>query len=213
MPGEEENARIMGKHRNHRQDALILEFMRKHPDIARSLTKKDRGAVTAAWQELALQLNPAGPPHKTADEWRSVWKDWKLAIKKKITFNQVALSPTEEEIAHLCHLFEAVVAGEKPFDNLLPVKEENVEDILEETPPPKRPRMDAASCSKTTHIIERAPSENRLALVVEEENMVLREIKDELVELKITSQEMLEERKKTNLILEKLVLAIETKFK
>ncbi|XP_034483202.1 uncharacterized protein LOC117788527 [Drosophila innubila] len=108
-------------------------------------------------------------------------------------------------------MFEAVdgVADAKTVGILLPnnEEEENVEGIGKETLP-KRPRMDAASFSK-----EKAPSENWLAAMVAGENMVLKEILDELVELKKNSQEMLEERKKTNLILEKLVLAIENKFK
>lgn len=62
-----------------------MEFMRKHPDMARNFTKGDRVTVAATWADVALQLNSVGPPTKTADKWRKVWKDWKLTIKKKIT--------------------------------------------------------------------------------------------------------------------------------
>ncbi|KAM8702192.1 hypothetical protein ACLKA7_001884 [Drosophila subpalustris] len=136
---------IWGKHRNPSQDGILLEFMRKHPDMARNFTRGDRVAVSAAWADLAVKLNSVGPPIKNADEWRNVWKDWKLAIKKKIThnkreskatgggpFNQVALNPTEEEIAQLCHMFEAVdgVAGARTFGILLPNNEK--ENAVEE---------------------------------------------------------------------------------
>ncbi|KAL7723214.1 hypothetical protein ACLKA6_012812, partial [Drosophila palustris] len=57
---EEENARKMGKHRNPSQDSILLEFMRNHPDMACNFTRGDRVAVTAAWADLAVQLNSVG---------------------------------------------------------------------------------------------------------------------------------------------------------
>ncbi|KAM8702372.1 hypothetical protein ACLKA7_007703, partial [Drosophila subpalustris] len=49
-----------GKHRNPSQDSILLELMRKHPDMARNYTRGDRVAVSAAWVDLAVQLNPVG---------------------------------------------------------------------------------------------------------------------------------------------------------
>ncbi|XP_022229196.2 uncharacterized protein LOC111078666 [Drosophila obscura] len=164
--------------------------MKERPDIARNLTKGDK-----------------------------VWKDWRLVIKRKIAhsrretratgggpFKQMALTPTEEEIALLCNMFEAVdgVAGARTYGIMQCADEKE----NEEEPSPKRPRMDGASCSK-----EKATTDHRLAAMVADETLVLKEIKEELVELKKNAQEMLLERKTTNLILDKLVLAIETKFK
>ncbi|KAL7744187.1 hypothetical protein ACLKA6_009160 [Drosophila palustris] len=39
------------------QDSILLEFMRNHPDMARNFTRGDRVAVSAAWADLAVQLN------------------------------------------------------------------------------------------------------------------------------------------------------------
>ncbi|KAL7743275.1 hypothetical protein ACLKA6_016216 [Drosophila palustris] len=96
--------------------------------MARNFTRGDRVAVSAAWADLAVQLNSVGPPIKNADKWRN--------RESKATgggpFNQVALNPTEEEIAQLCHMCETVdgVAGARTFGILLPnnEKENDVEE-------------------------------------------------------------------------------------
>ncbi|KAH8354539.1 hypothetical protein KR084_000906 [Drosophila pseudotakahashii] len=78
----------MGKHRSPAQDAIFLRFIRDNIDIAKGFTRGDRVLVTTAWEDLASELNAHGPPCKTADGWRRVWKDWKQSIKKKIATNK-----------------------------------------------------------------------------------------------------------------------------
>ncbi|XP_070068058.1 uncharacterized protein [Drosophila takahashii] len=83
--------------------------------------------VTTAWEDLATELNAHGPPCKTADGWRRVWKDWKqkkIATNKKETratgggpFQQEALTASEDAIAVAIDLYQMVegIAGAEAF--------------------------------------------------------------------------------------------------
>ncbi|XP_030376395.1 uncharacterized protein LOC115625486 [Scaptodrosophila lebanonensis] len=111
----------MGKHRSPQQNVIFIEFMEKHSNIARGHTNRNRAAAAAAWESLTAQLNENGPPCKTVEEWRRVWKDWKQSIRNKIAknkressatcgghYNHVPLTAAENAIAVLLNMYDVV---------------------------------------------------------------------------------------------------------
>ncbi|XP_050338534.1 uncharacterized protein LOC126764899 [Bactrocera neohumeralis] len=119
----------MGKHKNAEQDAIIIQFMEAHKDIARGFVKGDKVKSDALWKQFAAELNKHGPPEKDISGWKKVWMDWKSFIRKKFAhnnsearatgggpFNKHTLTATEDKIAQLCGIFTVVGGIEKTAD-------------------------------------------------------------------------------------------------
>ncbi|ALC42832.1 CG30428 [Drosophila busckii] len=92
--------------------------MERHPQIAKNL-KGDKLTIQTAWKRLSKELNSVGPPVKDPTEWRRVWKDWKLFIKRKIACNRLdpngrgkaavyqdTLTPLEDAVATITDLYD-----------------------------------------------------------------------------------------------------------
>ncbi|XP_034475482.1 uncharacterized protein LOC117782568 isoform X2 [Drosophila innubila] len=213
----------MGKHRTHQQDAIIVKFMKENVDIARGFSRSDRVEIAAAWKELTDELNANGPPCKSMEEWKRIWKDWKQAIKKKFTnitrqqlsadgetYKQEALTPTENALADVLQLEQAVnrVADAKAFglstDSFFAEYFEDIDDDEEgninfESSEQKLDRSDlhtenpletesepdvstgSSDCSMKT-------SPAQLSTLVAEENATLKLISNELRDLNTTAK-------------------------
>uniref|UniRef100_A0A1I8Q7F6 Regulatory protein zeste n=1 Tax=Stomoxys calcitrans TaxID=35570 RepID=A0A1I8Q7F6_STOCA len=67
-------------------DLLKLE-MSKHPAAAIGGygSGTERSKVDAEWREIVEKLNAIGPPHRTMTEWKKVWSDVRLRIKKRLS--------------------------------------------------------------------------------------------------------------------------------
>ncbi|XP_053967783.1 uncharacterized protein LOC128869271 [Anastrepha ludens] len=111
----------MGKHKNSKQELILVEFMESHPDLAKNFSKGDRVAVEEKWKELTTLLNAKELPQKDFNGWKKIWSDWKWCIRKKVThnnlesratgggpFNKHVLTSNEECIARTCGIFAAI---------------------------------------------------------------------------------------------------------
>ncbi|XP_016923688.3 uncharacterized protein [Drosophila suzukii] len=80
--------------------------MQSHKDIARASSRANRLETSLAWAGLSQALNAVGPPCKSDEDWRRVWKDWKCTIKKKTVdrgwpHKHEPMSSTEEALASI----------------------------------------------------------------------------------------------------------------
>ncbi|XP_058974912.1 uncharacterized protein LOC131801007 [Musca domestica] len=111
----------MGKHKNSTQNAIILEFMEKYPDLAKGFTKCDKPKVDALWQQLSESLNSAGPSQNDVNGWKKKWTEWKSEVKRKMAQNKAEsratgggpyakhqLTANEEAIVRLCGIAQSV---------------------------------------------------------------------------------------------------------
>ncbi|XP_011187112.1 uncharacterized protein LOC105215061 [Zeugodacus cucurbitae] len=108
----------MGRHKSRAQEAIMVNFMQKHTDLASGMIS-DKRHRNNLWTLLTNRLNTRGPPRKSPERWKKVWVDWRSSIKRKIIQekNEAAasdqlhsrktfLSPTEYELAHICGFLE-----------------------------------------------------------------------------------------------------------
>lgn len=51
----------------------------------KSLSLTDKNIV---WQSLSSQLNKMGPPHRTCEQWKKLWSEYKSKEKKRNTSNE-----------------------------------------------------------------------------------------------------------------------------
>ncbi|XP_073841752.1 uncharacterized protein [Musca autumnalis] len=150
----------MGKHINQQQEDLLINFMEKHPNLAKGFAKGDRTEIENLWQTLAENLNSVGPPIKETEAWKKAWIDKKSIIKRKLAankkevratgggpYNQMYISSKDEAIARLCGLYH-VVDG---IGNSVACGSQSVE------PEEERPATSSDS-SDTENVVDELPS-------------------------------------------------------
>ncbi|XP_023037055.1 uncharacterized protein LOC111519630 [Drosophila willistoni] len=98
----------MGRHRTPDQEAFIVNFMTAHPDKAKGYVKGDKVLVAKDWDEICGGLNGMGPPTKSVEEWRPVWKDWKAAIRGKLAKNKGETRATDGSSCKIEPLVEGI---------------------------------------------------------------------------------------------------------
>ncbi|XP_075156856.1 uncharacterized protein LOC142230105 [Haematobia irritans] len=122
------------------QEDMIVEFMKKYPQLAckgagRDGTKRERYKNEKRWQELVNELNLVGPPKRNRDGWMRAWLEKKAVIQRKVNAiksgNDVFLSSNESAVAFLSGMFDDVEVKSE---------EEIIQDLEEESkcysPPP-----------------------------------------------------------------------------
>ncbi|XP_046802861.1 uncharacterized protein LOC124418933 [Lucilia cuprina] len=112
------------------QCKIFLQFMEKHPGLAKGFLKGDKVKQEQLWIDLANQLNACGPPSRDVANWKKTWCDWRRSIKTRLAENKSSLkktgggqfqqhfvSPVEEQLAIICGIFQTVdgVAMAKTF--------------------------------------------------------------------------------------------------
>ncbi|XP_075149947.1 uncharacterized protein LOC142224021 [Haematobia irritans] len=67
------------------QFKLLRSEMLKHPAAAMGyVAGTDRSKVDAEWKEIQEKLNAIGPPYRSLPEWKKVWSDVRLRIKRRM---------------------------------------------------------------------------------------------------------------------------------
>ncbi|KNC32470.1 hypothetical protein FF38_00477 [Lucilia cuprina] len=98
--------RRVKKTTNEQFDLLKAE-MALHPAAARGYgVGAQRAVVDAEWKDIVDKLNALGPPERTMTEWKKVWSDVRLRIKKQSlkkakktrTHKKVKLHPEEDQL-------------------------------------------------------------------------------------------------------------------
>ncbi|XP_055908439.1 uncharacterized protein LOC129947433 [Eupeodes corollae] len=81
---------------NAKQMDLMVAFMESNPNIAKNYlpTSQAKSKAKNLWNNLAAKLNACGPPEKTTEGWKNVWKDYRYNLKRKMRDNLVHLSGT-----------------------------------------------------------------------------------------------------------------------
>ncbi|XP_055525866.1 uncharacterized protein LOC129718797 isoform X1 [Wyeomyia smithii] len=74
---------------NASQIKFLVNFMERHPNLARSLfkTPEEKRNSKRLWNDLQEALNQRGPPKRHMLEWKKVWQDYKYNVKLKLRHN------------------------------------------------------------------------------------------------------------------------------
>ncbi|XP_002073013.3 uncharacterized protein LOC6650966 [Drosophila willistoni] len=137
--------RNRGKPRNPTQEMVLLEFIKKHPNLLQNPCWENRNIVESLWAQLTSELNCNGPPQKDVATWKKALKDWKRFILKKVEKNEMhnipfetSLSSAEVTIAKICRLNEDdvsdMIINASDEDDMQEVKHSSydVEDVVPE---------------------------------------------------------------------------------
>nr|XP_016995078.2 uncharacterized protein LOC108055991 [Drosophila takahashii] len=164
----------MRKNRTVQQDELFLEFMQDHKDIARALTRGQKLETNAAWAHLTKALNACGPPIKSQERWRRIWKDWKCSIKKKsadrgLSHNYEPMTPTEEALAAILNFDKS--AANEPEDSeeedsssqfsLQKSYEQDPEDLFNSPEPKKKLKIESKRSTSSSEPIAKRDRASR----------------------------------------------------
>jgi len=77
-------SRSNSKSTNQKQFRLLVDFMKKYPDIGKNVTDKSPEVLQNLWSNLQRKLNYFGPPIKDISQWKKVWCDYKSYLRKKL---------------------------------------------------------------------------------------------------------------------------------
>ncbi|XP_055910685.1 uncharacterized protein LOC129945048 [Eupeodes corollae] len=87
---------MSNKHTSTKQFATLVEFLKENSGIAKGILNapKYKAKTRELWDEITVVLNSLGPPVKTSDGWKKVWKDFKYHIKDKLRENKKSMLGT-----------------------------------------------------------------------------------------------------------------------
>ncbi|XP_018578550.1 myb-related transcription factor, partner of profilin-like isoform X1 [Anoplophora glabripennis] len=70
---------------NHSHWEVLVDFMEKHPDLARGSFSGPNGKqeMKKLWQQLSNILNAIGMGERSTEKWQKTWCDLKYTIKKR----------------------------------------------------------------------------------------------------------------------------------
>ncbi|CAB3250356.1 unnamed protein product [Arctia plantaginis] len=86
---------IVKKHVTSSQVKALMDFMKRHPNIAKGVNSGlEREDVEAQWQDLTVKLNSMGGPVKSVDKWKKTWSYLKWNTKKRAMKQQQSFCDT-----------------------------------------------------------------------------------------------------------------------
>ncbi|XP_055915205.1 uncharacterized protein LOC129948289 [Eupeodes corollae] len=84
---------MSNKHTSTKQFATLVEFLKENSGIKKGILNAPeyKAKNKELWDEITVVLNSLGPPVKTLDGWKKVWKDFKYNIKDKLRENKKSM--------------------------------------------------------------------------------------------------------------------------